>query len=49
MEACGMKHDMTTSYVGALPDAPLAMPKQELERPSLFSVLRRVILNLYRI
>lgn len=37
-----MRHDVPISISSALPDAPLAMPKQVLERPrtSLFSALR---------
>ena len=37
-----MKHDTPTLFSGALPDAPLPMPKQVLERRrhSLFSALR---------
>ena len=39
-----MKFDGPTPFPGALPDAPLAMPKQALERrrASLFSALRAV-------
>ena len=37
-----MKHDGPTAFPGSLPDAPLAMPKQMLERRrvSLISALR---------
>lgn len=37
-----MKHEGLTALTNALPDAPLAMPKQVLERRrvSLFSALR---------
>ena len=37
-----MRHDRSGDYSGALPDAPLAMPKQVLERRrmSLFMALR---------
>ena len=37
-----MKHHTSTSFSGELPDAPLAMPKQVLERrrESIFSALR---------
>ncbi len=37
-----MKHDGFNALINALPDAPLAMPKQVLERRrvSLFSMLR---------
>lgn len=37
-----MKHDGLNDFSSALPDAPLAMPKQVLERrrASLFSALR---------
>ena len=39
-----MKHDGSLAYASALPDAPLAMPKQQLEcRRSLFQVLRSAI------
>ena len=39
-----MRHDRSGDYSGALPDAPLAMPKQVLERRrhSLFMALRAV-------
>ncbi|WP_423069165.1 hypothetical protein [Devosia sp. CN2-171] len=39
-----MKHDNSTLFSGALPDAPMSMPKQVLERRrnSLFSALRAV-------
>jgi len=37
-----MKHDGSNAFTHALPDAPLAMPKQVLERQrvSIFAVLR---------
>ena len=37
-----MRHDRSGDFSGALPDAPLAMPKQVLERrrTSLFTALR---------
>ena len=37
-----MRHDRSGDFSGALPDAPLAMPKQVLERrkSSLFLTLR---------
>lgn len=37
-----MKHDGPNAFVGAMPDAPLPMPRQVLERRrvSLFSALR---------
>lgn len=37
-----MKHDGSIDFSSGLPDAPLAMPKQVLERQrmSLFTVLR---------
>lgn len=37
-----MRHDRSADFSGALPDAPLAMPKQVLERrrASLFMALR---------
>ena len=37
-----MRHDQSGDFSGALPDAPLAMPKQVLERrrTSLFMTLR---------
>jgi len=37
-----MKHDRSESFSGALPDAPMAMPKQVLERrrPSFLLTLR---------
>ena len=37
-----MKHDGPIRFSGDLPDAPLAMPKQALERrrTSIFSALR---------
>lgn len=37
-----MRHDRSSDFSGALPDAPLAMPKQVLERrrTSLFMTLR---------
>ncbi|UJW85417.1 hypothetical protein [Devosia sp. SL43] len=39
-----MKYDGQFPYTGGLPDAPLAMPKQQLElrRRSLFHALRDV-------
>jgi hypothetical protein len=39
-----MKHDGPRPFAGALPDAPLPMPKQVLERQrtSLLSALRAV-------
>jgi hypothetical protein len=39
-----MRHDGQFPYASALPDAPLAMPKQQLEmrRRSLFDTLRDV-------
>jgi hypothetical protein len=39
-----MRHDRSGDFSGALPDAPLAMPKQVLERRrnSLFVALRAV-------
>ncbi len=39
-----MKYDGPTPFSGALPDAPMSMPKQVLERRrnSLFSALRSV-------
>lgn len=39
-----MRHDGLFPYASALPDAPLAMPKQQLEmrRRSLFDTLRDV-------
>lgn len=39
-----MRHDGPIFISSALPDAPLAMPKQQLERrhSSLFSALRAV-------
>ncbi|MET3925050.1 hypothetical protein [Devosia sp. 2618] len=42
-----MKHDNSLPYALALPDAPLAMPKQKLERSNgVFSVLRRKLIAL---
>lgn len=39
-----MKHDGNLPYANALPDAPLPMPKQQLERRrSLFAALRNAI------
>ena len=38
-----MKHDGILSFVDALPDAPLPMPRQSLEREPLLLVLRRFI------
>lgn len=40
-----MKHDRSVDFSGALPDAPLAMPKQVLERQrsSLFLTLRAAV------
>ena len=40
-----MRHDRSITIMGALPDAPLAMPKQILERNrvSIFSALRAVL------
>ena len=37
-----MRHDRSGDFSGGLPDAPLAMPKQVLERrrASLFTALR---------
>lgn len=37
-----MRHDRSGDFSGALPDAPLAMPKQVLERrrASIFTALR---------
>ncbi len=37
-----MRHNRSGDFSGALPDAPLAMPKQVLERrrASLFTALR---------
>lgn len=37
-----MRHDRSEDFSGALPDAPMAMPKQVLERrrTSLFLTLR---------
>jgi hypothetical protein len=37
-----MKHDGPTAFSGGLPDAPMTMPKQVLERrrDSFFSALR---------
>lgn len=42
-----MKHDPNMSYALALPDAPLAMPKQQLERHnSVLTALRRKLASL---
>jgi len=39
-----MKYDGEIHFANALPDAPLPMPKQNLERPArLFSTLRSVL------
>lgn len=40
-----MRHDRSISIMSGLPDAPLAMPKQILERHrlSIFSALRAVL------
>jgi hypothetical protein len=40
-----MRHDGPMSIISALPDAPLAMPKQVLERnrTSIFSALRAAL------
>jgi hypothetical protein len=44
MEGSGMKYENDLIFVSALPDAPLAMPKQSLERRrSLLSSLRNVL------
>jgi hypothetical protein len=41
MEGCGMKYESDIFLANALPDAPLAMPKQRLER-------RRTLLSAFR-
>lgn len=39
-----MKYEGEINFFSALPDAPLPMPKQNLERPvRLFSTLRNVL------
>lgn len=40
-----MRHDGSSEFMSVLPDAPLAMPKQVLERRrvSLFSALRAAL------
>ncbi|MEO5806274.1 hypothetical protein [Devosia sp.] len=32
-----MKYDSDISFANALPEAPMAMPKQKLERPRTFA------------
>lgn len=38
-----MKYDSEIIFANALPDAPLPMPKQNLERPRFFFSLRNVL------
>jgi hypothetical protein len=46
MEGIGMKFDNDISFTGALPDAPLSMPKQTLERRrSLISSALRSVMS----
>jgi len=44
MEAIRMKHTVDFPFANALPDAPLAMPKQRLEvRRSFFQAIRNTL------